>query len=69
VDTFIADLKDPVKEVKSSKSSEDGTMVVLYGLGQSSAVGPKLVRELAASFADAMCKARRRIRCGGIPRP
>jgi len=57
VDTFIADLKDTVAEVKSSESSEDGTMVALYGLGQSSAVGPNLVGELAASFIDAMYKA------------
>jgi len=57
VDTFIADLKDAVEEVKSSKPTEDGTMVALYGLGQSSAVGPNLVGELAVSFVDAMYKA------------
>jgi len=57
VDTLIADLKDAIEEVKSSKPGEDGTMVALYGLGQSSAVGPNLVGELAASFVDAMYKA------------
>ena len=57
MDTFIADLKDSVEEVRSSKPGEDGTMVALYGLGQSSAVGPNLVGELAASFVDAMYKA------------
>ena len=57
VDTFIADLKDSVKEVKSSAPGEDGTMVALYGLGESSAIGPNLVGELAASFIDAMYKA------------
>ena len=57
VDTFIADLKDAVEEVRSSKPGEDGTMVALYGLGQSSAVGPNLVGELAASFIDALYKA------------
>ena len=57
VDTFIADLKDSVEEVKMSKSGEDGTMVALYGLGESSAVGPNLVGELAASFVDALYKA------------
>ena len=57
VDTLIADLKDVVEEVKSSKLGEDGTMVALYGLGQSSAVGPSLVGELAASFIDALYKA------------
>jgi len=57
VDTLIADLKDAVKEVKSSQPGEDGTMVALYGLGQSSAVGPNLVGELAASFIDTMYKA------------
>ncbi|KAF9643173.1 PLP-dependent transferase [Thelephora ganbajun] len=55
VDTFIADLKDSVKEVGSS-SGHDGTMVALYGLG-SSAVGPNLVQEIAASFIDALYKA------------
>jgi len=57
VDTFIADLKDSVAEVKISKSGQDGTMVALYGLGESSAVGPNLVGELAASFIDALYKA------------
>jgi len=57
VDTFIADLKDAVVEVKSSQPGEEGTMVALYGLGQSSAVGPNLVGELAASFIDALYKA------------
>ena len=57
MDTFIADLKDAVEEVKSSKSGEEGTMVALYGLGQSSVVGPNLVGELAASFIDALYKA------------
>jgi sphinganine-1-phosphate aldolase len=57
MDTFIADLKDPVKEVKSSKSGQDGTLVALYGLGQSSAVGPNIVGELVASFVDVIYKA------------
>lgn len=57
MDTLIADLKDAVIEVKSSEPGEDGTMVAVYGLGQSSAVGPNLVGELAASFVDAMYKA------------
>lgn len=57
MDTLIADLKDALEEVRSSKLGEDGTMVALYGLGQSSAVGPSLVGELAASFIDALYKA------------
>jgi len=57
VDAFIADLKDAVEEVKSSKSSEDSAMVAWYGLGPSNAVGPNLVGEVAASFVDAMYKA------------
>lgn len=57
MDTLIADLKDALEEVKSSKSGKDGTMVALYGLGQSSAVGPNLVGEVAASFIDALYKA------------
>jgi len=57
VDTFIADLKDSVKEVKSSEPGVDGTMVALYGLGGSSPIGPNLVGELAASFIDTLYKA------------
>ena len=57
MDTFIADLRDAVAEVKSSDSGEEGTMVAVYGLGHSSAVGPNLVGELAASFIDALYKA------------
>lgn len=57
MDTLIADLKDAVAEVRLDKSGEDGTMVAVYGLGRSSAVGPNLVGELAASYIDAMYKA------------
>lgn len=57
MNTLIADLKDTIKEVKSSEPGEDGTMVALYGLGESSAIGPNLVGELAASFIDALYKA------------
>ena len=48
VGTLIADLKDAV---------EGGTMVAVYGLVQSSPVGPDLVGELAASFVDVLYKA------------
>ena len=57
MDALIADLKDAVEEVKSSKSGDDSAMVAWYGLGPSSAVGPNLVGEVAASFVDAMYKA------------
>jgi len=53
---FIADLKDAVAEVKSSPK-ENGTMVAVYGLGNSSVVGPDMVTELAGSFLDVMYKA------------
>ncbi|KAF9446347.1 PLP-dependent transferase [Macrolepiota fuliginosa MF-IS2] len=56
VDQFIADLKDAVKEAKVSPSGK-GTMVSVYGLGRSSAVGPELVGELATAFLDSLYKA------------
>ncbi|RDB16698.1 Sphingosine-1-phosphate lyase [Hypsizygus marmoreus] len=56
VDTFIADLKDAVKEAKVAPSGK-GTMVALYGLGKSSAVGPTMVGELATAFLDTLYKA------------
>ncbi|KAF9050348.1 pyridoxal phosphate-dependent transferase [Panaeolus papilionaceus] len=56
VDTFIADLKDSVREAKVAPSGK-GTMVSLYGLGNSSAVGPEMVGELASAFLDALYKA------------
>ncbi|KAK0476839.1 sphinganine-1-phosphate aldolase [Armillaria novae-zelandiae] len=55
-DTFIADLKDSIKEAKLNPSGQ-GTMVALYGLGNSSAVGPSMVRQLATAFLDTMYKA------------
>ena len=42
-DTLIADLEDAVKEVESCESGGDGTVVALYGLGQSGAAGQSLV--------------------------
>lgn len=56
VDEFIADLKDAVREAKLNPSGK-GTMVTLYGLGESSAVGPKLVGRVATLFVDALYKA------------
>ncbi|EIN11750.1 PLP-dependent transferase [Punctularia strigosozonata HHB-11173 SS5] len=56
VDTFIADLKDAVKEAKLQPGGK-GNMVAVYGLGNSSPVGPSMVGELASAFLDAMYKA------------
>lgn len=56
VDNFIMDLKDAVREAKVAPSGK-GTMVSLYGLGQSSAVGPSMVGELATAFLDTLYKA------------
>ncbi|KAH0589554.1 hypothetical protein H2248_005289 [Termitomyces sp. 'cryptogamus'] len=56
VDTFIADLKDAVNQAKTTPSGK-GTMVALYGLGQSSAVGPSMVGQLAETFLDSLYKA------------
>ncbi|KAI5889275.1 PLP-dependent transferase [Schizophyllum commune H4-8] len=55
-DVFIEDLKDSVREAGVSPSGK-GTMVALYGLGSSSAIGPSLVGELAEAFIDATLKA------------
>lgn len=55
-DTFIADLRDSIKEAKLNPSGK-GTMVALYGLGNSSTVGPSMVRQLATAFLDTMYKA------------
>ncbi|KIJ07716.1 hypothetical protein PAXINDRAFT_182408 [Paxillus involutus ATCC 200175] len=56
VDTFIADLKASVEEAKMAPSGK-GTMVALYGLGSSSAVGPTIVGEVAGIFLDTLYKA------------
>ncbi|KAK7005826.1 Sphinganine-1-phosphate aldolase [Favolaschia claudopus] len=56
VDAFIADLKDSVREAKLQPEGK-GTMVALYGLGNSSAVGPAMVGQLATAFLDTLYKA------------
>ncbi|KAF8187467.1 pyridoxal phosphate-dependent transferase [Pholiota molesta] len=56
VDQFIADLKDSVREAKIAPTGK-GSMVAVYGLGNSSAVGPDMVGQLASAFLDAMYKA------------
>ncbi|KAJ7680658.1 pyridoxal phosphate-dependent transferase [Mycena polygramma] len=56
VDVFIADLKDSVQEAKVQPSGK-GTMVAVYGLGNSSAVGPAMVGQLATAFLDTLYKA------------
>lgn len=52
VDEFLRDLKTCVKEAKTR--GPQGTMAALYGLGSSSAVGPSLVKEIAARFLDTL---------------
>ncbi|KAF8624627.1 hypothetical protein AX15_005781 [Amanita polypyramis BW_CC] len=56
VENFIADLKDSVREAKMTPSGK-GLMVSVYGLGNSSPVGPAMVGELATAFLDALYKA------------
>ncbi|KDQ55737.1 hypothetical protein JAAARDRAFT_59713 [Jaapia argillacea MUCL 33604] len=56
VDTFIEDLKDAVREAKLNPAGK-GTMVALYGLGNSSPVGPAMVGKICTAFLDAMYKA------------
>jgi len=57
VDTFIADLKDCIKDVLADPVDGRGDMMVLYGLGNSSVVGPAMVEKVAAMFLDALYKA------------
>ncbi|UZJ53810.1 hypothetical protein CBS101457_003130 [Exobasidium rhododendri] len=52
VDEFLTDLKASVLEAKTR--GPQGTMAQLYGLGSSSAVGPSLVKEIAARFLDTL---------------
>ncbi|KAJ6498960.1 pyridoxal phosphate-dependent transferase [Mycena sanguinolenta] len=56
IDMFIADLKDSVQEAKVQPEGK-GSMVAVYGLGKSSAVGPAMVGQLATVFLDTMYKA------------
>ncbi|KAF8585929.1 PLP-dependent transferase [Ramaria rubella] len=53
VDQFIADLKECVQEAKT-KPSGSGHMVTVYGLGNSSAVGPAFVSQAASIFLDTL---------------
>jgi len=55
VDTFIADLRDSVKEAKLYPSGK-GTMVSVYGLNNSSPIGPAMVGQLATAFLDTLYK-------------
>ncbi|KAI0645770.1 PLP-dependent transferase [Trametes meyenii] len=56
VDVLIADLKDAIRDAKLAPSGK-GTMVMLYGLGQSSPVGSTMVGHVAEAFLDTMYKA------------
>lgn len=73
VDQFIADLKDCVREAKMAPSGKgtmvsvygtgflislhEFSLIVFKGLGNSSAVGPDMVGQLASAFLDALYKA------------
>lgn len=54
VDDFVRDLKAAVKEARVRNAKGQGSMAMLYGLGSSSAVGPSLVKEMAARFLDTL---------------
>ncbi|GAA5964902.1 hypothetical protein JCM21900_002430 [Sporobolomyces salmonicolor] len=54
VDDFLRDLRIAVNEVKAMDASGRGSMVTLYGLGSSSAVGPGLVEEMASRYMDVL---------------
>ncbi|KAK4704539.1 sphinganine-1-phosphate aldolase, partial [Phenoliferia sp. Uapishka_3] len=52
VGDFLRDLRIAVDETKARETKGGGSMVMLYGLGSSSAVGPGLVEELATRYMD-----------------
>ncbi|ORY89596.1 pyridoxal phosphate-dependent transferase [Leucosporidium creatinivorum] len=54
VSDFLRDLRIAVDEVKASTEKGKGSMVMLYGLGSSSAVGPGLVEQLASRYMDVL---------------
>jgi sphinganine-1-phosphate aldolase len=56
VDDFIRDLKDAVWDAKGCPEGK-GNMVTLYGLGNSSAIGPEMVGAIVTAFLDALYKA------------
>ncbi|KAH9985342.1 PLP-dependent transferase [Russula vinacea] len=56
VDDFIRDLKDAVWHAKGCVEGK-GNMVTLYGLGNSSAIGPEMVGAIVTAFLDALYKA------------
>lgn len=49
IDDLLRDLRIAVNEIKSMEKGTkgDGSMVMIYGLGSSSAVGPGLVEEMS----------------------
>ncbi|KZV65613.1 PLP-dependent transferase [Peniophora sp. CONT] len=58
-ETFLSDLKDAVREVSdaSAEGGKQGNMVALYGLGSSSAIGPRMVGTLVNTFLDSLYQA------------
>lgn len=53
IDTFLKDLRIAVDKVKSNGGEVGGgSMVMIYGLGSSSAVGPGLVEEMSSRYMD-----------------
>lgn len=54
-DEFVADLKAAVKAARNAPA-KPGSMAMLYGLGQQTAVGPALISQLAAIFIDTLYK-------------
>ncbi|EJD52801.1 PLP-dependent transferase [Auricularia subglabra TFB-10046 SS5] len=56
---FIEDLKDAVRQARERAPGAvgGGNMVTVYGLGHSTAVGPRLVSQLATVFLDTLYKA------------
>ncbi|WFD44869.1 sphinganine-1-phosphate aldolase [Malassezia psittaci] len=55
VDEFIRDLKQSVAQSRT-KPASPGTMATVYGLGQSTAVGPMLIGDMASKFVDMLYK-------------
>ena len=54
VDNLVQTLKWAVEESKLNSTEKDGSMVALYGVGSSTAIGPDLVDTLAKGFLDTL---------------
>lgn len=54
VDEFVTDVQSVVQDVLASPADTKGNMTAIYGLGNSSAAGPALVKEIASTYIDTL---------------